>query len=73
MSYGAPCERGVGEADTMPLRDMEAPGLVPAVDGVRLATKEAAIILSVRGGGDVGRRSRRGGSGRLWTAIAAWM
>ncbi len=35
--------------------------------------KLGAIILSARSGGDVGRRSRRGGSGRLWTAIAAWM
>ena len=35
--------------------------------------KLGAIILSARGGSDVGRRSRRGGSGRLWTAIAAWM
>ena len=35
--------------------------------------KLGAIILSARDGGDVGRRSRRVGSGRLWTAIAAWM
>ena len=41
MSYGAPCGRGVGAADTMPQRDLEVPGLVPAVDGVGLATKEA--------------------------------
>ena len=48
MRYGAPCEQGVGEAGTMPLRDMEAPGLVPAVDGpgVGLATKEARRHIS---------------------------
>ena len=41
MSYGAPWERGIGAADTMPQRDLEVPGLVPDVDGVGLATKEA--------------------------------
>ena len=35
--------------------------------------KLGAIILSTRGGSDVGRRSRCGGSGRLWTANAALM
>ena len=54
MSYGAPWERGVAEADTMPLRDMEAPGLVPAVEGVGLATKEARRHHSQRA-----RRRRR--------------
>ena len=39
MSYGAPCERGVGTADTMPTRDMEAPGLIPDVGEVELAPK----------------------------------
>ena len=41
MSYGAPCERGVSTADTMPLQDMEVPGLVPDVSEVKLALKEA--------------------------------
>ena len=41
MSYGAPCEQGVSTADTMPQQDLEVPGLVPAVDGVGLAMKEA--------------------------------
>ena len=54
MSYGAPCERGVGAADTMPQRDLEVPGLVPAVDGVGLATKEARRHYSQRA-----RRRRR--------------
>ena len=54
MSYGAPWERGVGAADTMPQRDLEVPGLVPAVDGVGLATKEARRHHSQRE-----RRQRR--------------
>ena len=41
MSYGAPCERGVGAADMMPLWDMEVPGLIPDVSKVELAPKEA--------------------------------
>ena len=41
MSYGAPWERGVGAADTMPQRDMEVPGLVSDVGGVRLSTTKA--------------------------------
>ena len=41
MSYGAPWERGISTADTMPQRDMEVPGLVPDVSEVRLSTKEA--------------------------------
>ena len=41
MSYGAPWERGVGAADSMPQRDMEVPGLVPNVGGVELVTKQA--------------------------------
>ena len=41
MSYGAPWEQGVGAANMMPLHDMEAPGLVPAVNGVGLGMKEA--------------------------------
>ena len=53
MSYGAPCERGVGAADTMPLRDMEVPGLIPDVGEVELAPKEA------RRGRQRGRRKRR--------------
>ena len=36
MSYGAPWERGVSAADTMPQRDLEVPGLVPDVGGVEL-------------------------------------
>ena len=54
MSYGAPCERGVGTANTMPTRDMVVPGLVPDVDGVGLATKEARRHHSQRA-----RRRRR--------------
>ena len=54
MSYGAPCERGVGAADTMPQRGLEVPGLVPAVEGVGLATKEARRHHSQRA-----RRRRR--------------
>ena len=53
MSYGAPCERGVGAADTMPLRDMEVPGLIPGVGEVELAPKEA------RRGRQRDRRQRR--------------
>ena len=53
MSYGAPCERGVGAADTMPLRDMEVPGLIPDVGEVELAPKEA------RRGRQRDRRQRR--------------
>ena len=53
MSYGAPCERGVGAADTMPLRDMEVPGLIPDVGAVELDPKEA------RRGYQRGRRQRR--------------
>ena len=41
MSYWAPWERGVGTADTMPLRDIKVPGLVPNVDGDELNTKKA--------------------------------
>ena len=54
MSYGAPWERGVGAADTMPQRDMEVPGLVPDVGEVGLNTKEARKRRSQRG-----RRQRR--------------
>ena len=54
MSYGAPCERGVGAADTMPQRDMEVPGLVPDVGGVEPNMKEARRHRSQRG-----RRQRR--------------
>ena len=54
MSYGGPWERGVGTADTMPLRDMEAPGLVPDVDGDEFNTKEARRHRYQRG-----RRQRR--------------
>ena len=53
MSHGAPCERGVGAADTMPLRDREVPGLIPDVDEVELALKEA------RQGRQRDRRQRR--------------
>ena len=41
MSDGAPCERGIGAAGTMPLRDMEVPGLIPGVGEVKLDLKEA--------------------------------
>ena len=41
MSYGAPWERGVGAADTIPQRDMEVPRLVPDVSEVELNMKEA--------------------------------
>ena len=41
MSYGDPCERGVGAADTMPLCDMEVPGLIPDVSEVELDPNEA--------------------------------
>ena len=41
MSYGVPCEQGVVTANTMPLRDMEVPGLIPDVSEVELALKEA--------------------------------
>ena len=53
MSYGAPCERGVGTADTMPTRDMVVPGLIPVTGEVELAPKEA------RRGRQRGRRKRR--------------
>ena len=53
MSYGAPCERGVSAADTMPLQEMEVPGLIPDVGEVELAPKEA------RRGRQRGRRQRR--------------
>ena len=53
MSYGAPCERAVGAADTMPLRDMEVPGLIPDIGVVELVPKEA------RRGRQRGRRKRR--------------
>ena len=49
MSYGAPWERGVDAANTMPLRDLEVPGLVPDADGVELNTKEAQWHLYQRG------------------------
>ena len=39
MSYEAPWERGVSISDTIPLRDLEAPGLVPDADGDRLGMK----------------------------------
>ena len=49
MSYGAPWERGVGVADTTPLRDLEAPGLVPDVDGGGIGNEESsAPSLSTR-------------------------
>ena len=48
MSYGAPWERGVGAAGTTTLRDMEVPGLVPAVGGVGLGTKRARCHHSQR-------------------------
>ena len=54
MSYGAPWERGVSTADTMPPRDMEVPGLVPDVGEVELNTKEARKRRSQRS-----RRQRR--------------
>ena len=41
MSYGAPWEQGISAADTMPLCDMEVPGLVPDVSAVELDMKEA--------------------------------
>ena len=41
MSYGAPWGWGVSAADTMPQCDMEVPGLVPDVSGVRLSMKKA--------------------------------
>ena len=53
MSYGAPCERGVSAADTMPLWDMEVLGLFPDVGEVELALKEAWC------GRQCGRRQRR--------------
>ena len=53
MSYGAPWERGVGAADTMPLRGMEVPGLIPDVGEVELTPKEA------RRGRQRDRRQRR--------------
>ena len=53
MSYRAPCERGVGTADTMPMRDMEVPGLIPVTGEAKLAPKEA------RRGRQRGRRKRR--------------
>ena len=49
MSYGAPWERGVGTADSMPQRDMEVPGLVPDVGAIGLNTKEARKRRSQRG------------------------
>ena len=62
MSYGAPCERGVGAADTMPLRDMEVSGLIPGVGEVELAPKEA------RRGRQRDRRRRR--RKQLWGCLA---
>ena len=41
MSYGAPWEQGVGAANLMPQHDIEVPGLVPDVGGVRPNMKEA--------------------------------
>ena len=41
VSYGAPCEQGVSTANTMPLCDMEEPGLIPDVSEVEVALKEA--------------------------------
>ena len=54
MSYGAPWERSVGVSNTMPLRDLEAPGLVPDVDGSGLSVKQARRHRYQRG-----RRRRR--------------
>ena len=41
MSYGAPWERGVSAADSMPQHDMEVPGLVPDVSEVEPVMKKA--------------------------------
>ena len=49
MSYGAPCERGVGAADTISQRDMKVPGLVPDVGGVELVTNKARRHRSQHG------------------------
>ena len=74
MSYGAPCERGVGAADTMPSGIWRYQDLFLLSMGSGLPRRKlGAIILSARGGSDVGRRSRCGRSGRLWTANAALM
>ena len=54
MSYGAPWEQGVSAADTVPLRAMEVPGLVPVVDGVKINIKKARRNCYQRG-----RRQRR--------------
>ena len=54
MSYGAPWERGISAADTMPQRNLEVPGLVPDVGGVKLNMKEARRHRCQRG-----RRQRR--------------
>ena len=40
---------GVGAADTVPLRDLEVPGLVPDTGGVELNTKQARRLLYQRG------------------------
>ena len=44
MSYGAPWEWGISAADTMPLCDMEVPGLVPDVSEIELNMKELKPI-----------------------------
>ena len=55
MGYGAPWERGaVDVPNTIPLRDLEVPGLVPGADGSRLSAKQARRYRCQRG-----RRRRR--------------
>ena len=41
MSYGAPGEQGVGEADTTPLLSLGEPGLVPGASGSNRGAKRA--------------------------------
>ena len=41
MSYGAPGEQGVGEADPTPLLSLDEPGLVPGASGSILGAKKA--------------------------------
>ena len=45
MSYGAPCEQDVGEADPTLLLSLEGPGLVPGASG---STRRAKKALKAR-------------------------
>ena len=77
MSYGAPCEWGIGAANTMPLQDTSILDLYMdlflMLVRLSLPRRKLGRVVSAIGGSDVGRRQRRIRSGPSWIVIDAFV